>query len=489
MAEFPWKQAKSTCSARTFTQLGACVIKGMRKLVTWRVPIVRKCPQPMDRITFRVAALVATALLAIACSDARADTGDPASDPAQATSAATATSVQDTSSQASSQGEGGGAVATPSGDTSIPRVTPDPAPVQTPPVQEEIGPNPSLTITPPTTPASGQDTVPITPPSRSGPGDPAPQRLNETPPAPSAPAADQASAFAPGASGGEPSTAQAPEPGATAPVSVPAPIKPSPLAVVSTASAATQPGDGLEQLLTEVGRRLHDVQGKIGDLRHRLAEGTPPPKSRLIGLRTSLVRIAPMLAALEASLDAAGRLSPHLRQLLDRVSGDLRGVRVTAAGLITALQQSGARGAEVRLFLQELEQFRGLNLPLPSSPAVATAPAPSPAPASLVYAAVPPAQAVSPPPAAASPPQRGGARPEKTDPRDGRGSDEPPPAPWSPAPGSATASPGGGFLFAAVASLTMLLIGLMLPALRARLHLPPGGRYTVALVAPLERPG
>jgi len=40
-----------------------------------------------------------------------------------------------------------------------------------------------------------------------------------------------------------------------------------------------------------------------------------------------------------------------------------------------------------------------------------------------------------------------------------------------------------------MASLTMLLVGLMLPALRARLDLAPGRGYTVAFLAPLERPG
>jgi hypothetical protein len=37
--------------------------------------------------------------------------------------------------------------------------------------------------------------------------------------------------------------------------------------------------------------------------------------------------------------------------------------------------------------------------------------------------------------------------------------------------------------------LATLLIGLLLPQLRARLALSAGRRYTVAFLAPLERPG
>jgi hypothetical protein len=436
----------------------------------------------MDRTSFRVAALVATALFAIACSDARADTVDTASDPAQATTEVE-TSAQETSSEESSQG--GGAVTTLSEDSSILSTTLDPPP---PPETLQLNPSPPA---PPTTPTT---TAPATPPasppaSQGGAGDPPPQRLNETPAAASEPAADQASAVASQASSNDPSTEQAPAPVATSQVPPATPVKSATLGEISRAHAATPPGDTLEQLLSEVGRRLHHVQGKIDDLRHRLAHGAPPPTKRLIDLRASLVRIAPMLAALEASLDAAGRLSPHLRQLLHRVSGDLRGARVTADGLITALRHSGARGPEVRLLLQELEHFRTLDLALPSSPAVASAPAPSLAVANPGFVAVQPAPVVSPPPPSAGAPDRGAGGPQPSESRGGRGSEEPPPSPSSPAPGSATASPGGTFLFAAVASLTMLLIGLLLPALRARLDLPPGRRYNVAFLAPLERPG
>jgi hypothetical protein len=62
-------------------------------------------------------------------------------------------------------------------------------------------------------------------------------------------------------------------------------------------------------------------------------------------------------------------------------------------------------------------------------------------------------------------------------------------SPWSAAPGAGTASPGGSFSFAAAVALAMLLIALALPALLTRLDLPPSRRYSVALIAPLERPG
>jgi hypothetical protein len=440
----------------------------------------------MARTSFCVAALVA-AVLVIACSDARADTGAGASDPPQAT-AVEGTAVQGIASEDGSPGGGG---VTTSSEGGVLSVTQDAGTLQqTPPAQEEVQPSQSPTPPPQSTPASGQESAPTAPPPQGGTAASPPQRLKETPPATSAQPADQASAFTAAASSNDSPTVQAPEPVATPPVPPAPPRGSGALSEVSPSNAGTQPGEGLEQLLSEVGRRLHNVQGKIDDLRHHIAQGAPPPKSRLIDLRSSLGRIAPMLAALEASLDAAGRLSPHLRQILHRVEGNLHGVRVTAAGLITALRHSGARGPEVRLLLRELEQFRTLDLAVPSSPAAAPAPASPSAGANVGYVALEPVQAASPPPASVSSPPRGAAGPQPTRSRGGRGSEEPPPpTPWSPVPGSATASPGGAFFFAAVASLTMLLIGLLLPALRARLDLPPGRRYQVAFLAPLERPG
>jgi hypothetical protein len=440
----------------------------------------------MDRTSFRVAALVATALLATACSDARADSGGAASIPA------TATSVPESSPESApdvgSQDTGGVAAASE-------EITTLSAPQDPPAVTGQIQPSPSTPEPPPPPSANTPGSAPIPPPPQDGPGNPTAQRLNETPPAASEPADDAATAVAAGTSGHDPSTEQAPEPAAPSPVSLATPIKPGVLAEATSPQAGSQPADSLEQLLTDVGRRLRNVQGQIDDLRQHLDRGAPPAKSRLIDLRASLVRIAPMLVALEASLDAAGRLSPHLKQLLHRVRSDLRGVHVTAVGLIAALRDSGARGAEVRLLLSELEMFGALSAALGSSPAVGLAPTTSPAGVGPGYAALhlPAAGSATQPSAGVL--ESGSTGPRTTGShdgpgsrsRDGRGSEEPPP--WSPVPGSATAGPGGAFFFAAVAALTMLLIALTLPALRARLDLPPGRRYTVAFLAPLERPG
>ena len=186
-------------------------------------------------------------------------------------------------------------------------------------------------------------------------------------------------------------------------------------------------------------------------------------------------------------LDAAGRLSPHLRNLLRRVRSELRGARVTAAGLVAALRSSGARSAEVRLLLRELERFRAVASMLAVNPFVARAPAPPVSSASAAYMSVQsPRVAYPTQPSAASTKQADDGRPT-TGPRDGQGGGEPPP--WAPAPGSATASPGGAFLFAGLASLAILLIRLTMPALRALLELLPGRPYSVAFLEPLERPG
>jgi hypothetical protein len=434
----------------------------------------------MDRIPFRIAALVATALFVIVCSDARAQTDGAAPDPARATLAADA-SVEDGPSEPGTQA--GGEATAPSGDASVSQLTQDPPPAPAPTVQQTVQPNPGPTPTqaPPPTPPSAPQT-PSVPPSATG--DPPQQRLQETPPAASAPAPDQASAST-AASNSDPTTNGPTPPAATGPVSLPTPIQPERLPDVP--SKVDAPPDGrLEHLLSDVGHRLQEVQGKIDHLRHRIAGGAPPRKGPLTDLRTSLVRIAPMLAVLEASLDAVDRLSPHLRQLLNDVTSGLHRVRAAAAGLIAALRHAGARGTEVQLLIQELERFRGPDLALPSTPAVGATRTPSPAVHSFGLPAVEPAPAVSPPPATA-PPSRGAPGRGTGGSPDAGSSAKPPPS--SAAPGATTASPAGGFGVGAVASLTMLLIGLMLPAIRARLDLAPAGRYTVAFLQPLERPG
>jgi hypothetical protein len=424
----------------------------------------------MERTPFWVAALVATVLFVIVCGDARAQTEGVASEPAQPTAAAE-TSSQEVAADTSSQ-DGGATASGEAASTAL--VMQDPSPAQ-----EEVQPGPSPTSTelPPSTPPSAPQTASAPPPSPDIATTPPPGRINEAPPGG---APDEASAFTAGAT--------APQP--TAPGSPPTPIKPDALPEAPS-NSASQPDPRLGPLLSEVGRRLRDVRGKMDDLRHRIAHGAPPPKRRVTDLRSSLARIAPMLAALEASLDAAGRLSPQLWQLLQRVHGDLRDVRATAAGLIVALRRARAWNPDLGLLLEQLERLRTLDLSLPSSPAPAPTSIRSPGsgdqglplqPAQPAHVVLPATEAARPAPGAGDPRIDGSAR--------GRGSENLPPAPWSPSPApSATASAAGGLLFAAVASLTMLLIGLLLPAIRARLHVSPGGRYTVAFLQPLERPG
>jgi hypothetical protein len=437
----------------------------------------------MDRTSFRVATLVATALLAIAWSAARADPAAAQSDGGTPAAEANAMPVSSTGDTASDEGALSGEEVTSQEAPSALN-----APQNVTSVQEEIQPSPTPSDPPPSPPANTPENAPDAPTAQEGgAGDPPARRIDETPPAASESQADEASAFAASTSSADPSTEQSPEPAAAPSVSVVTPIKPEPVGEVGSVHGSPQPGDSLEQLLTDFGRELRNVHGQVGDLQQRLNEGAPPRGSRLIELRETLIRIAPMLVALQARLDAAGRLSPHLRDLLRRVRSDLRGVRVTAAVLVAALRRSGADGAELRLLLRELEHFRALGSALASNPAVAPVQPPSVSGASPIYAPVQPAAAVAPPHTPAETLERSSTDRQGPGSRDGRGGEEPPP--WSSAPGSATASPGGAFFFAGAASLTMLLIGLALPALRARLEVPSGRRYAVAFLAPLERPG
>jgi hypothetical protein len=445
----------------------------------------------MDRTSFRFAAFVATACLTIACcyvhadlAAAQSDAPNPAAEeppPGDAPSGTPAEAAAPPAGSTPSQ-EGG------SGGAS--------APQEVAPVQEWVQPGPTESPTDPSPTAAGSaptatESAPGGAPGSSGsPGGaattPATQRIDETPPASTNPGADETAAFASSTPGANSSAEQAPESRPTAAAAV------TPSKSAAAAEAATtptdQPGGTLEGLLSDVRQELRSAQGQINDLRRDLDDGAPPPPDRLTRLRATLVQIAPMLVALEVRLQAAGRLTPHLRHLLQRVRSDLRGVRVTAQGLVTALRWHGARGPELRLLLRELEHFGAIGPDLAWTPGVRPAAAALVAGASPAYSQLQPAPVAGPPPAAARPDERRAADPPPpTD--DGRGSVEPPP--WSSAPsaGSATASPGGAFFFAGVASLTMLLIGLGLPALRARLELPPGRRYTAAFLAPLERPG
>jgi hypothetical protein len=445
----------------------------------------------MAGTSFRVAAFLATVFLALAASEARAHADESSSGPEnpapEAPLQADATSVPSASAadgSVSADGSSGGAAV----------VAPEDLKTTTPASQQEEQVQPPAS--PSTPPPSDRQSAPTTPPD-GGAGDPPGELIDEKPPATSGPQENQAaaaatstggSAVAASASGGDSPSGPAPESGSTSSLSPAPAMKLEAVEGVSPPSAGRPPGDeGLERLVSDVRRELRSVQGQIDDLQRRLDDGAPPPETRLVDLRTSLVHIAPMLVALEMRLEAAGRLSPHLRNLLRRVRSELRGARVTAAGLVVALRNSGARSAEVRLLIRELQDFGALGPVLAASPGVTQAPAaPSFSPSGAYTSVEPGPVAYTRQPSAASP-TPSDAGPRKNGSHGGLNAEEPPP--WTPSPGSATASPGGAFLFAGLASLTILLIGLALPALRALLELLPGRPYSVAFLEPLERPG
>jgi len=445
----------------------------------------------MDRPSFGLAVLAATASLAIACGSAYADAADTPSE------SGTATTAQIPQDDLASTLPGGVSPdeGTPAGDDLAPQVEePDDDGTQEVGSSEEAG-QPLASMT------GGE---PSAPSADSGPSAPAPQNTGdatakqeiEEPPAPSGPPPAAASPVATAAPSSPPPAGQTPAPATSTPVAPTTPTRTGPVAEAVSVTATTQAGDRLKQLLTKVGRELRTAQGQIDGLRRGLDRGAPPPPSRLTRLRTTLVRIAPMLATLEVRLDAADPLSPHLRQLVHRVRGDLRGVRATAAGLVVALRHSGARGDALRLLLRELEAFQALASTLASTPGVNPAPpAPATSPADpRLHAPTSPADpqlqatpASSPVPAPSEPPHPRVGDHRESPPR-GAGAPSPEPLP-SAAPGGAAASPGGSFSFAAAVALTMALIGLALPALLARLDLPAGRGYAALLIAPLERPG
>jgi hypothetical protein len=434
----------------------------------------------MAGTTFRVAASVATLCLALAAGEARAQSVDSSSDgvnPAQEPAVPSDASGSSAEPAGSTSADGASAAA-PEGITPL-NAPPEPAAVQE--VVVDAAPSPS------DTPTSSPEGPPAPSPAPDAGVTEAPaQRIEEKPLAASYSLDDQASAVVASTGGGDSLAGSALEPGAPS-ISPLSAVKPDALDDVGSPTPGDPPGAGLEQLISDVRRDLRSVRGQIDDLQRRLDDGAPPPQNRLIDLRVSLGQIAPLLVALEMRLDAAGRLSPHLRSLLRRVRSELRGARVTAAGLVAVLRSSGARSAEVRLLLRELERFRAVASMLAVNPFVARAPAPPVSSASAAYMSVQsPMVAYPTQPSAASPKQADDGRPT-TGPRDGQGGGEPPP--WAPAPGSATASPGGAFLFAGLASLAILLIGLTMPALRALLELLPGRPYSVAFLEPLERPG
>ena len=417
----------------------------------------------MDRASFRVAALAAAAVLVIACADARADPG------AAPTELATSGAEQ-------------------SPPTDAP---PPPTPAEGPTAEQgsldegalgaqQEGVEQQLAQEPPAGDAPVQrhgSASPSGPPSAiSSPG--GPEGQGGAPDLPVQPVG-----------GSAPSAAELPivAQSAVSPAPLFGAIEPGHIGGVRAQPDSRPLGSSLERLLPGVERELRTVQAQIDDLGRRLDRGAPAPKSRLIRLRSSLERITPALLALEVQLDAAGRLSPRLRALLHRVRVRLADARASAADLIATLRRVGARGPELRLLLRELGRFRTLHAELASKLGAERAPVPSEPGANAAYTQVHPAPAASPQHAATAPLERRPAGRPATGSPDRGGPDEP--APGSSAPGSASAAPGGASSAASLALLATLLIGLLLPRLRARLALSPDRRYTVAFLAPLERPG
>ncbi len=338
----------------------------------------------MAGTTFRVAASVATLclVLVLAAGEARAqsidsssDGGNPAPEPAAPADATSGPSAE----PAASDSADGAPAAAPEGTMPL-NAPPEPAAVQE--VVVDAAPSPSDT---PTTSPEGPPAP--SPAPDAGVTEASAQRIEEKPLAASHSLDDQASAVAASTGNGDSLTGPALDPGAPS-ISPPSAVKPDALDDVGPPTLGDPHGDGLEQLISDVRRDLRSVRGQIDDLQRRLDDGAPPPQNRLIDLRASLGQIAPLLVALEMRLDAAGRLSPHLQNLLRRVRSELRGARVTAAGLVAALRSSGARSAEVRLLLRELERFRAVASMLAVNPFVARAPAPPVSSASAAYMSV-----------------------------------------------------------------------------------------------------
>ena len=451
----------------------------------------------MDRTSFRFAALVATACLAIACSYVRAAPAAAQSDPATPAEAPVTVDeapVAPAPEAGSDQGAPAAPPEAPAGGASAPEdVAPVQEWVQPGPTETPADPSPTATGSTPTTTGSAPGGASGTSGSPGGAAsNPPTQRIDETA-AGTEPRLDETATIASSTSGDDPSAEQALESRAAvggAAAGAAAAVTPSKPAAAEAASTPTgQAGGTLQGLFSDVRQELRNAQGQIDDLQRDLDQGAPPPPDRLTRLRATLVRIAPMLVALEVRLQATGRLTPHLRQLLHRVRSDLRGVRVTAHDLAAALRRSGARGAELRLLLRELDHFVAMASTLNLTPGLRPAAAPPAQGAAAAYSQLQPVPVAGPRAVAAPPAERPTADHPPPEPPDPPGDELS--QPWSTAtsPGSATASPGGAFFFAGVASLTMLLIGLGLPALRARLEVLPDRAYTAAFIAPLERPG
>jgi hypothetical protein len=435
----------------------------------------------MDRASFRVAALAAAASLVIACADARADPG--------------------------AAPELGGPGAGQSPPTTAPPIDASAIDASAPEAPPPEAPPPSATTAEEASLEQGamgaQEGVEQQPADEGPPGVPSVQDQG-----PASPSGPQPTAVTSPGGPGEPAgrggapgqsvqpigalAAGAPEPptGAQSALALaPAlgPIEPAPMGGVRAPSGGRPLGSGLEGVLADLERELRHVQAEIDDLRRRVDNGSPAPKSGLIRLRSSLEQIAPVLLALELRLGAAGRLDPRLRALQHQLRVRLAGARASAGELIAALRRSGERGHELRMLLRELESFCALKAELSSNAGAGAASAPPEPGADAAYTQLRPALAASPQHAAAVPLERRAAGRTATRPSRDRGGPDAP-LPSSSTPGAATASPGGGVSTAGLSLLATRAIALAAPRLRVAIRLPADRPYAVVL-APLGRPG
>jgi hypothetical protein len=431
----------------------------------------------MDRTSLRIAALTVTAVLALGSAEAQAD-----SDGALPQAGSTAAEPSPASTTPPAPDAGTALMVAPSASSTQDGAQLD-AGSQVPSAQPPAGNQPQ-------SPATSAGT-----PSTTGGATPTAQSTTQPPSAPS----DPVTVLSPPVNQERPAPPLVAPVAAAGPPAAASPVSPvSPGQGVASHDAGTPPparpaAHGLARVLPRAERELRIVQTQIDDLQHLLDQGALSPPEALTRVRSSLERIAPVLLALNVQLQHAGRLSPHLRELLRRVRDRLTATNASAAELRATLRHAGLRGAEWRLLLHQLQSFLTLRLPLIAAPAVAQAPAPAPAPAQAASGvgpafvqAQPGAAAVARQPVATPSPAPAAA------PRVTGASDRARPAeltPLSSAGGSASVSPGGAFSGPGAATLATLLIGLMLVGLSARLTARPIRRYSAVFAAPLERPG
>ena len=245
----------------------------------------------------------------------------------------------------------------------------------------------------------------------------------------------------------------------------------------------------LEQLLPTVERQLRGVETQMNDLQQHLAGGGQPAAESLVRLRKSLELIAPALAALGAH-DVFGRLSPELRELLQRVQAQLGTTNATAAELAAALRRAGVRGPELALLMRELQRFQALGPSLaPDLQLTASQPLYATPDVAYTYGettSIAPATPVAPDHEAGGSDRRAASAPAAAPAQPAGPTDL---LPQTAASGSASAGPGGAFSAAGLAGLAALLGTLLLPRLLSRVQLPLMRCYAAVFLVPLQRPG